>query len=63
MLYTYLLHEQLVCRLESRVRLENPYSLKVPVSDVVIMCFIEKQQEVGGRNLRVMQVNLQNLQH
>ena len=27
------------------------------------MCFIEKQQEVGGRNLGVMQVNLQNPQH
>ena len=32
MLYIYLLHEQLVCRLESWVRIQNPYSPKVPVS-------------------------------
>ena len=31
--------------------------------DDAIMCFIEAQQEVGGRNPGVMQVNLQNLQH
>ena len=27
------------------------------------MCFIEKQEEVGGSNLGVMQVILQNLQN